>query len=90
MSSLFVPDSVARDESGISDADLSAQFAAHAEEAKRRERKGQWHLLFILVFVLGPLVVYPLARLVMLSVTGRTASRCMRTPRSSATRKRAA
>ncbi|CAL8476721.1 2-aminoethylphosphonate ABC transporter permease subunit [Caballeronia sp. S22] len=70
MSSLFVPDSVARNEGGISDADLSAQFAAHAEEAKRRERKGQWHLLFILVFVLGPLVVYPLARLVMLSVTG--------------------
>ncbi|SAK56192.1 binding-protein-dependent transport systems inner membrane component [Caballeronia calidae] len=70
MSSLFVPDSVARNEGGIGDADLSAQFAAHAQEAKRRERKGQWHLLFILVFVLGPLVVYPLARLVMLSVTG--------------------
>ncbi|KND54499.1 2-aminoethylphosphonate ABC transporter permease protein I [Candidatus Paraburkholderia kirkii] len=70
MSSLFVPDSVVRDERGISDAELSAQFAAHAVEAKRRERKGQRHLLFILVFVLGPLVVYPLARLVMLSVTG--------------------
>jgi 2-aminoethylphosphonate transport system permease protein len=70
MSSLFVPDSVARDEGGITDADLCAQFAAHAAHAKRRERKGQWHLLFILVFVLGPLVVYPLARLVMLSVTG--------------------
>ncbi|SPB12872.1 phosphonate ABC transporter permease [Caballeronia novacaledonica] len=70
MSSLFVPDSVTRDEGSISDADLSAQFAEHAAEAKRRERKGQWHLLFILVFVLGPLVVYPLARLVMLSVTG--------------------
>ncbi|BBU29203.1 ABC transporter permease [Burkholderia sp. THE68] len=70
MSSLFVPDSVARDEGRISDADLSAQFAAHAAQAQRRHRKGQWHLLFILVFVLGPLVVYPLARLIMLSVTG--------------------
>ncbi|AQH01576.1 2-aminoethylphosphonate ABC transporter permease subunit [Caballeronia cordobensis] len=70
MSSLFVPDSVARTEAGIGDADLAAQFAAHAAQARRRERKQQWHLLFILVVVLGPLVVYPLARLVMLSVTG--------------------
>jgi 2-aminoethylphosphonate transport system permease protein len=70
MSSLFVADSVARDERGICDAYLSAQFAAHAKEAQRRERKAQWHLLFILVVVLGPLVVYPLARLVMSSVTG--------------------
>ncbi|CAH2808027.1 MAG: 2-aminoethylphosphonate ABC transporter permease protein I (TC 3.A.1.9.1) [uncultured Caballeronia sp.] len=70
MSSLFVPDGVARNEVGISDAELSAQFAAHAAEAKCRERKRQWHQLCILVFVLEPLVVYPLARLVMLSVTG--------------------
>ena len=64
MSSLFVPDSVARNEAGISDAERSAQFAANAAQAKRRERRAQWHLLFILVCVLGPLVVYPLARLV--------------------------
>ncbi|BAN24997.1 2-aminoethylphosphonate ABC transporter permease subunit [Caballeronia insecticola] len=70
MSSLYVPDGVARDEGGISDAERSSQFAAHAREAKRRERRAQWHLLFILVVVLGPLVVYPLARLVMLSMSG--------------------
>jgi 2-aminoethylphosphonate transport system permease protein len=67
MSSLFVPDSVARDSASVSDAELDAQFAAHAQAARRRERAAQWHLLFILVVVLGPLVVYPLARLVMLS-----------------------
>jgi 2-aminoethylphosphonate transport system permease protein len=67
MSSLFVPDSVARDTASVSDAELDAQFAAHAQAARLRERKAQWHLLFILVVVLGPLVVYPLARLVMLS-----------------------
>jgi 2-aminoethylphosphonate transport system permease protein len=70
MSSLFVPDSVARDGASVSDAELDAQFAAHAQAAKRRERAAQRHLLFILVVVLGPLVVYPLARLVMLSVSG--------------------
>ncbi|MDR5783165.1 2-aminoethylphosphonate ABC transporter permease subunit [Caballeronia sp. LZ065] len=69
MSSLFVPDSVARDEPP-GDAELSEQFAAHAAAAKRRARRAQWHLLFILVVVLGPLVVYPLARLAMLSVSG--------------------
>jgi 2-aminoethylphosphonate transport system permease protein len=70
MSSLFVPDSVARDGDHLTDAELDAQFAAHAQAAKRRERAANWHLLFILVVVLGPLVVYPLARLVMLSFTG--------------------
>ncbi|WP_244829315.1 2-aminoethylphosphonate ABC transporter permease subunit [Caballeronia sp. TF1N1] len=38
--------------------------------AARRGKKVQWQLWFILVFVLGPLVVYPLSRLAMLSVTG--------------------
>ncbi|CDY78273.1 2-aminoethylphosphonate ABC transporter permease protein I (TC 3.A.1.9.1) [Caballeronia glathei] len=67
MSSLFVPDDLkAR---GADDARLEAQFAAHAAAAKRRERGAQWQLLFILVVVLGPLVVYPLVRLVSLSVT---------------------
>ncbi|KMZ12484.1 2-aminoethylphosphonate ABC transporter permease protein I [Candidatus Burkholderia humilis] len=45
----------------------STRNSAHAQAGKRRERKAQWHLLFILVVVLGPLVVYPLARLIMLS-----------------------
>lgn len=64
MSSLFVPDGVAP---GAVDASV---FVAHAREAQRREKRAQWHLLFILVFVLGPLVVYPLARLIVLSVSG--------------------
>jgi 2-aminoethylphosphonate transport system permease protein len=63
MSSLFVPDDVAADPR------LAAQFAAHASEAKRRERYAQWQLLFILIVILGPLVAYPLARLVILSVS---------------------
>ncbi|MCG5078423.1 2-aminoethylphosphonate ABC transporter permease subunit [Paraburkholderia tagetis] len=43
---------------------------AHAAAVRRRERRAQWHIGFLLVFVLGPLVVYPLARLVLLSLTG--------------------
>lgn len=55
-----------------SDAELEAQFAKHARAAKkRRERAANRHLLFILVVVLGPLVIYPLARLVMLSRCAR-------------------
>jgi 2-aminoethylphosphonate transport system permease protein len=63
MSSLFVPDDVS------ADPHLQARFAAHASHARRRERYAQWQLLFILVVVLGPLVAYPLARLVILSVS---------------------
>jgi len=44
--------------------------AAHRAAARRRERRAQWHLLFLAVFVLGPIVAYPLARLLLLSVTG--------------------
>ena len=47
-----------------------ASAAAHTAAVKRRERAAQWHLLFIAVVVLGPLVIYPLVRLVMLSLTG--------------------
>jgi 2-aminoethylphosphonate transport system permease protein len=47
-----------------------ASAASHAAAVKRRERLAQWHLLFIAVVVLGPLVIYPLVRLVMLSLTG--------------------
>ncbi|MFX1674645.1 2-aminoethylphosphonate ABC transporter permease subunit [Paraburkholderia sp. A2WS-5] len=43
---------------------------AHAAVQRRRERRAQWHIAFLLVFVLGPLVVYPLVRLVLLSLTG--------------------
>jgi 2-aminoethylphosphonate transport system permease protein len=43
---------------------------SHVAARKRRERLAQWHLRFILVVVLGPLVVYPLVRLVLLSFTG--------------------
>jgi 2-aminoethylphosphonate transport system permease protein len=63
MSSLLTPDALA-------DAHRVASGAAHAAAVRRRERKAQWHLLFIAVFVLGPLVIYPLVRLVMLSLTG--------------------
>jgi len=47
-----------------------ASAAAHSAAVKRRERAAQWHLLFLAVVVLGPLVIYPLVRLVMLSLTG--------------------
>lgn len=47
-----------------------ASAASHTAAVKRRERMAQWHLLFIAVVVLGPLVIYPLIRLVLLSLTG--------------------
>ncbi|WP_431824214.1 2-aminoethylphosphonate ABC transporter permease subunit [Burkholderia sp. F1] len=47
-----------------------ASAAAHAAAAKRRKRAGDWHLILLAVVVLGPLVVYPLVRLVLLSLTG--------------------
>ncbi|NYH14041.1 2-aminoethylphosphonate ABC transporter permease subunit [Paraburkholderia bryophila] len=47
-----------------------ASAASHTAAVKRRERRAQWHLLFIAVVVLGPLVIYPLIRLVLLSLTG--------------------
>jgi 2-aminoethylphosphonate transport system permease protein len=47
-----------------------AGAAAHAAAVRRRERRAQWHIAFLLVFVLGPIVVYPLVRLVLLSLTG--------------------
>ncbi|KND59928.1 2-aminoethylphosphonate ABC transporter permease protein I [Candidatus Burkholderia verschuerenii] len=69
MSSLYAPEGLAQ-EGVLSDAELEAQFAEHAKAAKRRERAANWHLLFIFVVVLGPLVIYPLARMVLLSVSG--------------------
>ncbi|WP_179405337.1 2-aminoethylphosphonate ABC transporter permease subunit [Burkholderia guangdongensis] len=47
-----------------------ASAAAHAAAARRRKRLGDWHLIVLATVVLGPLVVYPLVRLVMLSLTG--------------------
>ncbi|PVX71206.1 2-aminoethylphosphonate ABC transporter permease subunit [Paraburkholderia unamae] len=60
MSSLSTPDSALK----LPGAD------AHAAAVRRRERRAQWHIAFLLVFVLGPLVVYPLVRLVLLSLSG--------------------
>jgi 2-aminoethylphosphonate transport system permease protein len=65
MSSLSSPDALAN-----RDALRAATAASHAAAKRRRERMSQWHLLFLAVFVLGPLVIYPLVRLVMLSLTG--------------------
>jgi 2-aminoethylphosphonate transport system permease protein len=52
------------------DARRNASAASHRAALKRRERAAQWHLLFIAVVVLGPLVIYPLVRLVALSLNG--------------------
>jgi 2-aminoethylphosphonate transport system permease protein len=43
---------------------------AHTLAKRRRERLAQWHLWLILVVVLGPLVIYPLVQLLLLSVNG--------------------
>ncbi len=64
MSSLSSPDAAALD------ARRAATAAAHAAAARRRERAAQWHLVFLIVVVLGPLVIYPLVRLLLLSLTG--------------------
>ncbi|WP_414441051.1 2-aminoethylphosphonate ABC transporter permease subunit [Burkholderia sp. 22PA0106] len=47
-----------------------ASAAAHARVARRRRWQGNLHLLVLAVVVLGPLVLYPLARLLLLSVMG--------------------
>jgi 2-aminoethylphosphonate transport system permease protein len=65
MSSLSSPEALA-----ALDARRAATAAAHAAAARRRERAKQWHLIFLTVVVLGPLVIYPLVRLVLLSLSG--------------------
>ncbi|MEM5329538.1 2-aminoethylphosphonate ABC transporter permease subunit [Paraburkholderia sp. JHI2823] len=60
MSSLSTPDSALP----LSGAE------AHSAAVRRRERRAQWHIAFLLVFALGPLVIYPLVRLVLLSLSG--------------------
>ena len=52
------------------DASTLAQTGAHRAAAKRRAWVARLHLIFLAAFVLGPLVVYPLARLVALSLAG--------------------
>jgi 2-aminoethylphosphonate transport system permease protein len=68
MSSLSSPDALGPADQA--DARRAASAAAHAAVKRRRTRASQWHLLFLAVFVLGPLVIYPLVRLVLLSLSG--------------------
>jgi 2-aminoethylphosphonate transport system permease protein len=71
MSSLSSPDALgAAANAGDADARRAASAARHAAQKRRRTRASQWHLLFLAVFVLGPLVIYPLVRLVLLSLSG--------------------
>ena len=70
MSSLSTPDTPNSISEAAADARRSASAASHTAAVKRRERAAQWHLLFLAVVVLGPLVIYPLVRLVLLSFTG--------------------
>lgn len=57
--------------SSLSASDPVVDDIAHVAARRRRERRAQWQLWFILVVVLGPLVIYPLLQLVMLSFTGK-------------------
>ncbi|MFM0015418.1 2-aminoethylphosphonate ABC transporter permease subunit [Paraburkholderia sediminicola] len=70
MSSLSTPDTSDSMSAAAADARRSASAASHTAAVKRRERAAQWHLLFLAVVVLGPLVIYPLVRLVLLSFSG--------------------
>lgn len=76
MSSLFNPEAGAAgsaDVANVADAASNrraAMAASHAAAVRRRERLAQGHLLLLAVIVLGPLVIYPLVRLVLLSLTG--------------------
>jgi 2-aminoethylphosphonate transport system permease protein len=68
MSSLSSPDALGAAENAA--ARRAASAASHAAVRRRRSRASQLHLLFLAVFVLGPLVIYPLVRLVLLSLSG--------------------
>ncbi|SAL22250.1 binding-protein-dependent transport systems inner membrane component [Caballeronia sordidicola] len=57
--------------SSLSASEPIVDDAAHVVAKRRRERRAQWQLWFILVVVLGPLVIYPLMQLLWLSVTGK-------------------
>lgn len=64
MSSLSTPEPTA------TDVWASPSALAHEAAARRGARRSFWHLFALAVLVLGPLVLYPLARLVYLSVSG--------------------
>ena len=49
---------------------LIGNASSHAAAVRRRERFAQAHLFFIAVVVLGPLIGYPLVRLVLVSFAG--------------------
>ncbi len=70
MSSLSSPEVSPDALAASKDALRAATAASHAAARRRRERLSQWHLLFLAVVVLGPLVIYPLVRLVLLSLSG--------------------
>ena len=70
MSSLSSPDASPDALAQAADARRAATAASHAAARRRRERLSQYHLAFLAVFVLGPLVIYPLVRLVLLSLSG--------------------
>ncbi|PLZ02982.1 2-aminoethylphosphonate ABC transporter permease subunit [Burkholderia sp. WAC0059] len=71
MSSLFTPETSGATAASAADAPGAPLMDhGHAAARRRRERRAQWHIALLAVFVLGPLVVYPLVRLVLLSLTG--------------------
>ncbi|ACR30850.1 2-aminoethylphosphonate ABC transporter permease subunit [Burkholderia glumae] len=66
MSSLSSPD---LDGAGAA-ARREAAVSSHARAARRATHRARLHLLVLVLVVLGPLVLYPLARLLLLSMTG--------------------
>ena len=52
--------------SSLSASEHVVDDVAHTAAKRRRERLAQWHMWFILVVVLGPLVIYPLVQLLVL------------------------
>ncbi|MGG1944904.1 2-aminoethylphosphonate ABC transporter permease subunit [Trinickia sp. NRRL B-1857] len=72
MSSSFDLDAVAAPVA-MTESQKAAQLAhekAHRAHTRRRDLRANLHLVFVALVVLGPLVIYPLARLVLLSLTG--------------------
>ncbi|RKP58706.1 2-aminoethylphosphonate ABC transporter permease subunit [Pararobbsia silviterrae] len=56
-------------EAAVADA-LNPHVPRQTLMRRRRERAAWWQMLFLLVFALGPIIIYPLCRLMILSVTG--------------------
>jgi len=57
-------------EAAAPDAAAAARVPLQQLQHLRRERAAWWQMLFLLVVILGPIVVYPLFRLLALSVSG--------------------